>query len=790
VPPVFFWSNAWAQSDSTSNGGIETITVSAEKRPEDIQKVGMSISAFSGDDLQKLNANSVADLAPFVPNLQISPSNNNHNTEILIRGVGTGGTNAGTEPDVGVYVDGIYIPMSGPILGEVTDISTVEVLRGPQGTLYGRNTPVGAINVTTRAPTQDTEGMVDLQAGNYGELRTTGYFGGGLTDDMAGRLVFWEDTNSGYLKNIYTDSMVDSETQYGGRGRIRWTPDSQTTVDLIGYYSRTNSINDGMMQINPLGIGGIVYGYNPKPTSFATSPFVVAQKATNPAHPYVVPGKWEVDSADPAPDTTTVWGASISVSRDIPALGATLTDNLSYNSYLDFAPNQGPGGLPLDLAENLQRELVNSTANELRLTSDGTNRIDYVAGLYLFHDDLNYEADLQVGTQANRTYPASTGGGGHTNVGDDATTLFDQQTNSAAAYGQATLHITDALRALGGLRYSYDYKSAGVDTVDSNKGLGTVSNVWLSLQPPGGAAGKRDDGSLTYMYGLQYDLAPGIMSYATVSTGFKDGGYNSRSASTASFGFNPETSLNYEVGAKTEWLDDKLIVNVDVYRMLVHGYQQSTLLPSGSGFMVGNAGNFRLQGVEWDAQARPLEELSLNLSGSYNESLITGGAEHLSCDTSYPYAGSPPPSSSGPYYDGVDSNQGCNFDGLGLPGAPKWQGSIGGRWEQQWRKSSFDWFIAGNMNVVSKAYWDPSMDPRALQGGYALFDARVGLEAESGTWLVSLWGKNLTDRKYLISDNPQTQAGSVSAGGTKAINGFAGWVGLPRTIGVEASYHF
>jgi iron complex outermembrane receptor protein len=584
--------------------------------------------------------------------------------------------------------------------------------------------------------------------------------------------------------------MVDSATQYGGRGRLRWTPDSETSIDVIGYYSRTDAVNNGAMQIDPLGPGGIVYGYNPRPASFATSPFVIAQKATNPSHPYVVPGKWDVDSADPAPDATTVWGASVSVNRDIPALDATLTDNLAYNSYLDFAPNQGAGGLPLDLAENLQRDLVSSVSNELRLTSNDTHRLDYVAGLYLFHDDLHYEANLQVGTQANRTYPASTGGGGHTNVGDDANTAFGGRTNAAAAFGQATFHITDSLRALGGLRYSYDYKSATVSTVDSNDGLGTISNVWLALQPPGTSTGKRIDHSLTYSYGAQYDLAHGIMSYATVSTGFKDGGFNSRSASPQSFSFNPETSLNYEVGAKTAWFDDRLILNVDIYRMLVHGYQQSTELPSGTGFVIGNAGNFRVQGVEMDAQAQPFDELALNLSGSYNEALTTGGAEHLSCDTTYPYAGSAPPSNSGPYDNGVNANAGCNFDGIGLPAAPKWQGSLGARWEQQWLHSSFNWFVAGNVNVTSSEYWDPGKDPRSLQGSYALFDARVGIEAESGTWLVSLWGKNLMDQKYLTGAAAQTQGGSVSAGGTKAVDGFVGWYGLPRTVGAEASYRF
>jgi outer membrane receptor protein involved in Fe transport len=371
---------AFAQSD-TGADGIETVVVTAEKRQQNIQSVGMSISAFSGDMLEQNNISSVAELSSYVPGLQITQANNNRNSQIIIRNVGTSGTNPGTEPDVGVFLDGVFIPVAGPIYSEVTDISTVEVLRGPQGTLYGRNTPVGAVNVTTRAPTQQTEGMIDLQFGNYGQARATGYFGGGISDDLAGRMSFWTDRNSGYLLNIYNDERVMKRDQFGGRGRLRWTPDADTTVDFIGYYGQIDAENNSGMQLDPLGPGGIVFGYNPTPTSFDTSPFIISQKAANPNHPYVVTGKWEVNSASGAPETTATWGASVSVNRNIPMLDATLVDILAYNSYTDNAPNQGGGSLPLAIVDNLQRTLVGSTSNELRLVSNGKHFIDYVAGL-------------------------------------------------------------------------------------------------------------------------------------------------------------------------------------------------------------------------------------------------------------------------------------------------------------------------------------------------------------------------------------------------------------------------
>jgi iron complex outermembrane receptor protein len=778
---------AYSQSDAqTASGGIETVVVTAEKREQNIQSVGMSISAFSGDMLEQNNISSVAELSSYVPGLQITQSNNNRNSQISIRNVGTSGTNPGTEPDVGVFLDGVFIPVAGPIYSEVTDIATVEVLRGPQGTLYGRNTPVGAVNITTRVPTQQTEGMIDLTAGNYGRMRASGYFGGGISDDVAGRMSFWLDRDSGYLLNLYDNERVMKHDQFGGRGRLRWTPDDQTTVDFIGYYGRIDAENNSGMQIDPLGPGGIVFGYNPTPTSFETSPFIISQKAANPNHPYVVTGKWEVNSASGAPETTTTWGASVAVNRDIPMLDATLVDILAYNTYVDNAPNQGGGSLPLAIVDNLNFTKVGSTSNELRLVSNGSHFVDYVAGLYLFHDDLSYQLKTVIGEGATRNWPASMGGGGLMHIGDTKDLHYYQHTNSVAGYGQVTVHITDDLRAIGGLRYSYDAKGSTVVSTLTNTAGNTVSGPAMQQYAPGELSGQISSNSLTYAYGGQYDVMKDVMAYFTISTGFKDGGFNSRSATNEPYAFKPETSTNYEIGAKTSFFDNKVVLNFDFYHMLVHGYQQSTLLPTGVGFVINNAGNFRTNGVEADLQARPIDPLTVTGSLSYADSIITGGDDHAQCDTNYPYAGSAPPPSSGPFTD--DTHKYCNFNGTVLPLAPKWQWNIGARWEQRWQESSVNWFAQFNVSGVSGQYLDALLDPRSWQESYALFNASVGLEPDSGKWRLSLWAKNIGDKKYFVAAAAQTQAANVSAGGTKAINGYVGWPGMPRTFGIQASY--
>lgn len=769
--------------------GLEEVIVTAQKRPENIQDVPLSVSAFSGEQLERANLSTVADVARFVPSLSIQQSNNNRNSSVIIRNVGTSGTNPGTDQDVGVFIDGVYVQVAGPVYSELTDISTVEVLRGPQGTLYGRNTPVGAINITTRAPSQNREASLTVQGGNFGRVKLAGYVGGGITDTLAARLSFWDSKQDGYYTNIYDGSSTGAESKVGVRGRLRWTRDAATTVDLIAYYSHTRGNGNNATQVDPLGPGGIVFGYKPTPTSFATSPFVIAQTATNPGHPYVVPGKWQVNIAQASEDVTNLSGASVQASHTYSALNATVTDILAYNSYADHAPNVAPGQLPLDILTNEQRDKIEATSNELRIASDKPQFIDYVAGLYYYHSRLRYDAITTIDAQANRVFPANTGGGGKIPAGNRQTLAYDQTTDAVAVFGQATVNLTPRLRVTAGGRWSEDKKTGDIVAVLSNITGGPVSPVFKANLGGGGAiSAKRDDRGKTWTLGGQYDVAPGIMAYVTAGSGYKDGGFNSRSAVIVPYTFGPESALTYEAGVKSTFLDRRLLLNIDVFRMLVKDYQQSVLLPVGTGFAIGNAGNFRNDGVEADVQANPIEPLSLKASVSYIDSTITGGADHLTCDQTYPFAGSPPPSSSGPYTDATKKF--CNFNGLTLPYAPKWRTSFSGRWEQPLANGRLRWFAAASVSYQSSQYMDSSLDPRSLQDGYALYDASLGLSAADGRWRLSAWGKNLSDKRYFVTEAPQTQAANISAGGTAAANGFIGWLGVPRTYGVDLSYRW
>jgi iron complex outermembrane receptor protein len=769
--------------------GVEELIVTAEKRPENVQDVPMSVSAFSGDQIAKANIANVAELSRFVPGLSINQSNNNRNSSIVMRNVGTSGTNPGTDQDVGVFLDGVYIQVAGPVYSELTDIATVEVLRGPQGTLYGRNTPVGAINITTKAPTSQFEAENSLQVGDHGRVKITGAVGGGLAENLAGRLAYWDDKADGNIKNVYNNEWVNSDRKEGARGRLRWTPDQETTVDLIGYYSHARTNGNNLVQVNPFGPGGIVFGYNPTPTSVATSPFIIAQAATNPGHPYVALGKFQVNIADASENVTNMYGVSGQISRDLPKINATITDILAYSSYYDHTPNQGPGGLPLDVSTNEQIDNIEATSNEFRISSDKKQFVDYVAGLYYYHSDLTYNAITTIDSMANRVFPAATGGGGKIPAGNRQNLTYNQKTEAFAAFGQATLNLSDRFRVTAGGRLSEDKKTGSINAVLSNITGAPISPVFNANQGGGGTiTASRTDKGKTWSLGAQYDLTDGVMAYVTSGSGYKDGGFNSRSAVVVPYTFGPETSLTYEAGVKSSLFNRRLVVNVDVFQMLVKDYQQSVLLQTGTGFAIGNAGNFRNQGVELDVQAVPIAPLSLTASASYIDSKITSGADRVTCDTTFPFAGSNPPPSSGQFTDATKKF--CNFNSLTLGYAPKWRTSMSAKWEQPLADTGFSWFARAGVSYQSSQYMDASLDPRAFQDGYALYDASLGLSPDGGKWRLSVWAKNLGDKRYYVTEAAQTQGANISGGGTAAANGFVGWLGSPRTYGVEANYRW
>jgi iron complex outermembrane receptor protein len=739
---------------AASANEVETLIVTAAKRSQDLQDVPMSVSAFSGANLERQGIVSFDGVARQMPSVQLSSANNNRNTTILIRGIGSSGTNPGIEPSVGIFLDGVFMPAAGPIQSNIQDIASIEVLRGPQGTLYGRNTPVGAINIVTRDPTATPEAGLTAGAGNFSEYHLSGYVGGAIADNLNGRLSAWVNSHDGYEKNLFDGSRTNDGEQEGVRGRIKWTPTDDITANFIGYYTRLHSHCCTGEPINPTG-----------PLGIATPGFLATMVAAG--HPFTKFSSLDftVDDETVGNDVTQIYGVSSQV--DFKVLGGhTLTSITAFNEFYDNIKVLSADGLPIDVGTGPQPLKQLSYSEEIRIASPTGQRLEYLGGVYLFRETVDYQNGLTAHVGANRVFPGATG---KITPGDNTFYFYNQTTKSAAAFGQATFHITDAWRVTGGLRYSNDKKDAVTASAD-NPGASAAFRASFPINPV--QALSREDHKLTWSAGSQYDVSHGVMAYVIAATGFKDGGFNARqTAAGTPLGFNPENSTTYEAGIKSTFFDRKVLLNADVYRMKLNGFQESTLNPlTGIGFIVGNAGDRRVDGLEADVQWAPIEHLTIAASGQVNDAKFTN----------YPsaqcYTGRTP--------DGVKPGT-CNYTGLRPAYNPASSGSLSANWDAPLGSTGLDGFVNGSVTYQAKQLEDGTLDPRSLQGAYSLLNLRVGVGSESGDWKVSLFGRNLANKAYYVASAAEPLGGLVSGGGTLGAQGFFGWYGTPRTYGVE-----
>ena len=744
-----------ASADNVTESDADII-VTATKRAENIQDVPMSITAVSGDQLEQRGINTISQLQGTVPSLRFAISNTARNSGVFLRGIGQNGTNQGIEPSVGVFLDGVYLPIPGPLQSNLRDISTVEVLRGPQGTLYGRNTPVGAININTRAPSQDAETSLTALYGNYNDVQVSGYVGGGLGENLAGRLSFWYSDRDGYETNLRTGGDINTSKQWGLRGRLKWDPGSDVTVNLIGYYTQINSRCCSPEQLDI--------------PSLATPGFIAGSIALGTPYLNFVTGDHKVEENLSGSTEMAIGGGSGQIDVDLGSVG-TLTSITAYTWIKDDANEQYFSGLSRQLLTlggvNLRRQ---SWTQELRLASPTDQKISYLAGFYYLNEDIHYTTPLTLAAGVDRF--TLLGG----KVGDGYFTTYDQKAESYAAFGQLQFKLSDKARVIGGLRYTHDTKNADSTAVNLP---GTSAVFKAIIQNASSRLGlKRSEDRVTYSLTGQVDLADNIMGYVTYGTGMKSGGFNGGPiAQTVPIEFNQETSSTVEAGIKSSFLNGRVILNFDVYRMNIKGIQSATLNPNGTGFIVGNSGDRRSQGIEVEMTVKPSNSLTLRGSFAYLDAVYT----------SYPLGQCPTRNLGIP----AGARPGtCNFTGLRPFHSPPVTASLAFDYRRPVGDRGITGFVSSDVVFTDSAYVIETLDPRGRIKSYALLGARIGVEGQDGRWRLSLFGKNLTDSVYYTSAAVLPLGGLMNAGGGAGANGFVGWYGPPRTYGIEASVKF
>jgi len=714
--------------------GLEEITVTAERRRQAAQSVGASVSVLSAKDLAAHNVNDVFDLQYQTPSLQVTPQFGSGQLEYAIRGVGFEDYASNNAPTVGVYIDEVAFPVPFETNGQIFDVQRVEVLRGPQGTLYGRNTTGGAINYVLNKPTKDFEGGLTVQYGRFDAALVEGHVSGSLADNVQVRIA-GETQQGGAWQHGPDNSLLGNADRSSLRTLVDWEPTDTLTIetDLHGGHDRSDGLGTRLYTPNTAlvedGIAGApVFPLDPKrdDTNWGTSPVFAREIGISPdTKPFN-----HIDTA----------GASVRADQVFDP--GVLTDLISY----DYAARQEYANFdasPLALADVYFNTRANVFANELRFTSNSGGRLTYVAGVYYSNQyiDDNYR------------------GGFDQIYGVDTSVQYSQIVNTVGVFGQASYKITDKLTATGGLRVEHEERK--LQNFDS---FFLVDGAVIN---PDNSVGRQST-SYTKPSGkaeLQYVPFADDMIYAEVSRGIKSGGfttYNTGSPKIGTAPFQPESLWAYEIGNKLELPAAHLRLNVAAFYYQYHDEQiQAAVLNATTGLIgsIINAPRSHLYGGEADITWTPIENLTL--SQSVGESV--GAFDEFSSLLS---AVKPKGSAT---FVGVFLNRA----GEALP-SPKFtaNGSISYRWDlgRYTLTPSADYSLRTTYNSLFGSLYNVP--------GYTLVNAHLTFAPANERWSVTAFGQNILNRQYDIDRNFFDAGDDIAT------------AGLPATYGVRASFSF
>ncbi|ADM08820.1 TonB-dependent receptor [Parvularcula bermudensis HTCC2503] len=745
----------------------DVVLVTARRVEEDIQSVPIPVTALAGEFVTNSGASNIGGIDLLVPSVQFYTTNP-RNSAVNIRGIGApfGLTNDGIEQGVGLYVDGVYFARPASATLDFLDVEQIEVLRGPQGTLYGKNTTAGAINVTTRKPQFEPNARVELSYGNYGYLQARGALTGPLTDTIAASIAFSGTQRDGVLYNTATQDDLNDINNIGVRGAILFAPSDSLSITLSGDVTRQRP--EGYAQV----FAGVIPTLRPEARQYA------AQAAYfDYAPPSLDPFDRVTDLDSPHRSYQDLGGASLTVDWET-AIG-DFTSITAWR-YWDWGPSNDRDflGLPIvTVSQNPSKQF--QWSQEFRLAGDITDSLDFVVGAFAFNQVVKTYGQQENGAAAFRfLLNPSTPGYDTPGLldGYGFTSDIRSEHSSAALFGQIEWHATDRLRIIPGLRLNYDEKDGhyrttlygGLDTSD-DPALRALQRGVLSAQD---YASSGDDTNVSGQLTVAYAVADNINAYATYATAFKTFGLNNNGLPTSDgqplvelATIEPEDVRHIEIGLKTQPFPG-VTANLTAYETTINDYQVN-VVNGQSGVLRGylaNAEEVRVRGVEFDANARLADWLSL-----YG-SLAWADGEFVS------FENAPPPlEQAGGSIAVVDAS------GTRLPGLSEWTISVGGELSQRGDLlgRSGEFYLAADAYYRSEFSSSPTESAYLNVDGYTLLNPRVGFRGDDG-WEVFAWSRNALETEYFES----LAAGQSSSGY------YAGALGDPRTWGVTIRGEF
>ncbi|HEX8309343.1 MAG TPA: TonB-dependent receptor [Allosphingosinicella sp.] len=762
----------------------DDIVVTARRRDEQLQDVPLAISVLGGAQLDATGSINVGRLQQIQPSVQFF-STNPRNSAANIRGLGApfGLTNDGIEQGVGIYIDEVYYSRIAVATFDFLDVERIEVLRGPQGTLYGKNTTAGAINIVTRAPTFRPEARLELSLGNLDYVAAKASVSGPIVDDkLAFRLAASKSRRRGTIYNVASDRRVNEQDNLGLRGQLLWRAGNDLDVTLSADYNRQNPECCAQIYVRT--------GSTQRPLS---RQYAALAAAFEYAPPSTDPFDRLTDLDTPLDALQELGGVALRAKWD---LGPGALTSVTAWRFWNWGPSNDRDftGLPITtVSANPSRQ--NQYSQELRY-SGSSGKFDYVGGLFAYRQNQHTTGAQEQGPAASRWLlnPASANANNPAVLnGLRSENDIRLETTSLAAFGQVSWRVTDRLRLQPGLRINYDRKIGSyVAVVTTGTGSTVLNNDQRGILAPQSYEARFSDWNVSGDFTMAYDLAPDVLAYATYAKSFKSGGINlaglpldsSNNPILGAATVKPEKVDHFEIGLKTQFLDRRATLNLAAFWTSIEDYQ-ATVTNGQLGVLRGylaNAEKVRVRGLEADFSIRPARGLNLYLSAAFTDHEyvrfvdapcppeLAGGAAATASNPASP-----------PGTPGGFSPANCDISGQWLPGISKWAFSFGGEYSLPAKLlgRSGDVYAGADGSYRSRFSSNPSRSAYTDIEGYALASFRLGFRTDDG-WNAFLWVRNAFGAKYY--DVLATQSGSTGL--------IVGQPGDPRTLGVTIQKRF
>lgn len=718
---------------------VETITVTARRREENSQDVPIPIATLSGEALERAGQYRFEDLNQHFPSTNIQFANPRQ-TSIAVRGLGNNPANDALESSVGVYLDDVYLGRPGMANQDLIDIAQISLLRGPQGTLFGKNTTGGVLNIVSREPTFTPEARLESSVGQYGDndyYQLRGAVTGPIVEDqLAGRLSFAKTFRDGFVDDIYNGNTLNGSERKGTRGDLLYTPTESLKIRLIGDYSTEDADccasvlysagpNNGALYFARVAAAG--------GTAVLDSNFNKVTLNTK-QHMKVRQG-----------------GGSLKADWDIGDY--TVTSITAYRGW-NFWPTNDADGISATAIINAGQHVDDSQwSQELRLASASGGAFDWVTGLYYFYQDQENKSFTYYGPDAGAFLGQA--------ILNNGTVISHQElgTDSYSGFAQATWHATDRIDVTTGIRQTYERKTA---SVVRDAGVGTPG---IAVAFPAYQTGNLDvsDTRPSGLFSVSYQLTDDVLAYTSISSGAKAGGINpqvpARGLGVDSLFIDPEKAKDAELGVKTTLFDRRVQLNANAFWTNVEDYQATNLEQVSPGVFsqtLSNIGRVQTRGFEVELAAVPLEGLTVGFTSSFNDATYES-YKNAPCSAEKAAAGQTV----------------CDLTGDPVVGAPRWIANPSVSYEHA-IGNGLTGFASTDYAWRSDFFGAPDNSDFAKVDAFGVLNLRVGVSGDFGNngWDFTLWGTNVLDEAYVV--------GGLGAGNFGSYSQFPG---APRSYG-------